>query len=158
MKLNMCVVPSAMVDLVWDKCIPHLERAIDRSPNDISLESIKNKIISGTTWLFIISEGSEVIGVNVCEIHTYETGYKVLYIPITAGSRLDEWMEDSLKIANRIALDFGCKELRGMVRPGWIKVLKSHGWSPVHTILKCPVTEEEQIDMNVIELKTGEKS
>jgi len=153
-KLNIAAVPIQMVELIWDKCVPHLVRVIDKAPNDINLESIKKNLLSGQTLMVTICDSGDVIAVNIMETCTYETGHKVMFIPIVGGDRLEEWMKDFLDIAHQIAREYGCQELRGMaVRKGWEKVLKSYGWHSVHTILGCDV---KQIESNITNIKVGE--
>ncbi len=154
-KLTIGAIPVSMIDLVWDRCTPHLERVIEKAPNDINLETMKSSLLQGKTLLVTISEGSEIVAVNILETCTYETGHKVLFIPITGGDRLHEWLADFLDIAHAIARDYQCSELRGMARPGWIKVLKEHGWNPVHTIIGCPVKQAEAVN-NVTDINIGE--
>jgi len=142
-----------MVDLIWDKCIPHLERVIEKAPNDISLESMKSNLLETKTLMVTISEGTEVIAVNIMETCTYETGYKVLFIPITGGDRMNEWLADFLKIAHQIARDYGCAELRGIsARKGWVKALNSaeQDWKVIHEVIGCQV---EQVQTNITKFK-----
>jgi len=140
-------VPITLIDHVWDKSVPHLEKVIKKSPSELSIETIKESIIKGDQMLVIISDGDEVIAVNVLEVITYATGLKVLCIPITGGTRMDEWLDRFLKLAGYIAQDMGCTELRGYaVRPGWLKKLKSYGWEPVFTTIRCPV-EQKVVDI-----------
>ena len=146
-------VPITLLDHVWDKAVPHLEKVIKKSPTELSLETIKDAIIKGDQMLIIISDGSDIIAVNVLEVITYATGLKVMCIPITGGTRMDEWLDRFMKLAHIIAQDLNCTELRGYaVRPGWLKKLKSYGWEPVFTTIRCPV------EQNVVELKQEKAS
>ena len=99
-KLIITAVPIAIVELIWDKCIPHLERVIKRAPNEIDLTSIKARLLRGNTMMVTVSEGQTIVAVNVLEVCTYGTGYKALFIPIIGGNRLAEWQDDFLKIAH----------------------------------------------------------
>lgn len=67
----------------------------------------------------------------------------MLYIPITAGSDLDEWMDEFLEIAAAVARDYECVELRGLAaRQGWLKKLKPYGWEEVFTTIRYRIGEE----------------
>lgn len=141
-------VPITMLDHIWSKAVPHLQKVVDKSPTELSLETIKKALLSGNQMLITISDGDDVIAVNVLEKVTFATGLSVLNIPITGGARMEEWMERFLNLAHLIAQDLDCTELRGMaVRPGWLKKLKAYDWEPVFTVIRCPVKT------NVIELK-----
>ena len=135
-------VPVNLVELVFPKAAPHLERVIEKAPNDINLTTIKEKLMLGQTMLVTISEGEEIIAVNIVEATTYETGHKVLFIPITGGDRMDEWLDRFMELAHTIARDLGCHEMRGMAcRKSWLRVLNSNGhdWYHVHDVIGCKV-------------------
>lgn len=136
-------VPITLLDHVWDKCIPHLEKVIKKSPTELSLKTIRESLEKGSQMLFTISDGPEVVAVNIVEKVDFPTGLSVLSIPITGGTRMDEWLERFLKIASALAEDMGCTELRGMaVRKGWLRKLEGYGWEPVFTVIRCPVNKK----------------
>lgn len=133
-------VPVTLVDVVWPQCIKHVQRVVDRAHGDITLESVKAKLMSGNALLITISKGSEIIAVNTMEVRTMDSGEKIMFIPITGGEGLNEWMPRFLDVAKAIAKDYGCSKLRGMsVRPAWERVLKPHGWKNVHMIIECNI-------------------
>ncbi len=136
-------VPITMVDLIWEKCTSCLELVIAKSPNEISLETIKASLLKGDAMMVTISDGDDIIAVNIVETYTFATGYKILIIPITGGTRMSEWQERFLNLMHIIAKDLDCKELRGLaVRKGWLRYLKKYGWEPVSTIVSCPVEQQ----------------
>jgi len=139
-ELVISAVPVNLVEHMFPKAMPHLERVIAKAPNDISLETIKAQLLKGNTMLVTISDGADVVAVNVLEKATYDTGHKVLYIPITGGDRMDEWLDRFMDLAHAIARDLGCAELRGMAcRKGWLKALEKHDWYHVHEVIGCKV-------------------
>jgi len=140
------IVPVILLDLIWDKCVPHLQAVVDKAPDEISLKTIKDSLIKGDSWLVTVSEGTEVIAVNTFEVDVFPTGFRVLTIPITGSvgpNRIDDWLERVLEIANAVALDYNCNQIRGFaVRKGWVKKLNQFAlneWSPVFTTIKCDV-------------------
>ena len=140
-------VPVPMIELIFPKAIPHLERVIEKAPDDVDLESLKKNLMNGESMLITISEGEDVIAVNVLEVTTYPTGHKVLFIPNTGGDRMDEWLDRFMEIAHAIAQDLGCHELRGMAcRKSWLRVLnsKGHDWYHVHEVIGCKVLSLEE--------------
>lgn len=90
-----------------------------------------------------ISDGADVIAVNILNTHIFPTGHRVLYIPITGGERMNEWLDDFMDLAHKIAISFNCVEIRGMsCRKGWLKALKKHNWYSLHEVIGCKVKEE----------------
>jgi len=136
------VVPYSMIDLIWDKVEPLLDKVVVKSPEDISSNVVKAELKLGRKALSTVSRGTEIIAINVLDIRTLDTGLKVLYIPITAGSEMENWLDQFLEIAIAIAKDNGCVELRGMaVRNGWLHKLKPRGWEELFTTIRYKIGE-----------------
>ena len=141
--LVVSAVPYTMIDLIWDRVEPLIRSVEALAPEDISTPLVKDNLRLGRNLLVCISRGSEVIAVNVLDVRTMDSGIKVLYIPITAGDCMDEWLDNFLDVAKAIAKDYGCTELRGLaVRKGWIKKLESYGWEEMFTTIRCKLGEE----------------
>jgi len=140
--LVIAAVPQTMIGLIWDRVVPHLEKPISLSHGEVTLDSIKRRLISGDVLLITISRESEIIAVNTVEVRESESGLRALFIPLIGGSEMNEWMDRFLDIVKAIAKDLNCTELRGIAaRKGWMRKLKPLGWSEVSTIIKCDVGE-----------------
>ena len=145
-EITIAAIPVNLVELIFPKAIPHLERVISKAPDDINLETIKEKLLQGNTMMVTISDGEEVVAVNIVEATTYETGHKVLFIPITGGDRMDEWLDRFMELAHTIARDLGCHEMRGMAcRKSWLRALNSKGreWYHIQEVIGCKVMPRE---------------
>ncbi len=140
--LIIAAVPSNMINIIWDKVEPLLEMVVRKSPEDIVAEVTKEELLKGALLLVTISRGTDIIAVNVLDVRTLDSGIKVLYIPITAGSEMDLWIDRFLEIATAIAKDYNCVELRGLaVRNGWLRKLKPHGWEELFTTIRYKIGE-----------------
>lgn len=144
-KLTIAAVAPELLDLVWDRVIPLVELVINKAPDDLNLDGIKKRIATGQDLLVVIYEGSDIIAFNTLKAEEYDTGKRAMFIPLTGGTRLDEWMADFLVIAEAIAKDYGCSVLRGIAcRKGWLKVLNkdkddNDKWNEVHTIIEYKI-------------------
>ena len=140
--LIISAVPSNMVDLIWDKVIPHIEKPIALSHGEVTLSSIKQRLLLGEAMLVIVCRKSDIIAVNTVEVQVAESGLRTLAIPLTGGSEMEKWMDRFLEIVKAIAKDLGCSELRGIAaRKGWMRLLAPKGWEEVSTIIRCDVGE-----------------
>ena len=139
-ELLITAIPQNLVEVVWEQVQPLIERVVNKAPDDLSVWAIKKRLVDGQTMLIAISEGSKIVAINVLSLEDLDSGKKVLVIPITAGDRMAEWMDDFFEVVTKIAKDFGCEELRGMsVRKGWMRILKERGWVENHTVVKCKI-------------------
>lgn len=141
-KLVIGAVPATMIEIIWDQVEPLIQRVIDKAPDDLAMNKIKNDLICGNTLLVTISRKATIIAIHVMQVDTLDTGLKILYIPITAGDDLELWMENFLEYAKLVAKDHGCVELRGLsVRKGWMAKLKPFGWEEHFVTIRCKLGE-----------------
>jgi len=136
--LVIAVVPCTMIDLIWEKVHPVMQLAADKAPEDVCCKVVRDELIKGEKLLVTISRASEIVAINVLDLRTLDTGIRILYIPLTAGSEMKLWAEDFLNFAKVIAKAHNCVELRGLaVRSGWMKYLKPYGWEEMFTTVRC---------------------
>ena len=142
MSTIVALVPRTMVEYVWDECTPFLEMVLAKAPEDIGLDKVYNRCLSGDTMLVIITDGSEIIAVNTLEVRELDSGNKILFLPIIGGSRTEEWQDRFIDLAHEIARHHDCIELRGMaVRKAWLRKLSRYGFEEHFVTLKCKVKE-----------------
>lgn len=140
--LKLSCVPAPMIELIWDKVEPLIDMVKEKSPDDVSIEAVKEQLMLGNVLLVTISRGADVIAVNVLEVRDLDTGLKAMYIPITAGTEMENWMEPFLELATNIGKDFNCIELRGIaVRKGWLRKLEPYGWEELFTTIRVKIGE-----------------
>ena len=133
-------VPQTMIELIWDRVVPQLEKPIALAHGEVTIESIKERLLEGDVLLITVSRGTEIIAVNTVEVRISESGLRSLFIPLIGGTEMDEWMDRFLRIVKALAKDYNCTELRGLAaRKGWMRKLEPLGWSEVSTIIKCDV-------------------
>jgi hypothetical protein len=137
---NLAAVPANLVAIIWPTLEPILDRVIAVSNRELTSAGIKRRAISGETLIVAVCRNDVVVAVNVLDVVQFDSGLRAMYIPITGGDFMDEWLEDSLVVAKAIAKDLNCTELRGLAsRNGWLRRLKKEGWESITTIIKCDV-------------------
>ena len=145
--LKIAVVPAVMVEVIWPLVLPLIQLVVEKAPDEVDVDIMKQALIDGQEWMVTISDGPEIVAVNILKIHVFDTGVRTLYIPIIGGSRMDEWMKPFLDMAHAAARDMNCTELRGIAcRKGWLRKLKDYDWYRVHEIVGCevkPLTNKE---------------
>ena len=142
MSLTIAAIPKEQLNKVWYKCEPLILMAASKAPDDINLDRIKSEIEAKRTILITISNETDIIALHTLDVRTLDSGIKALYIPITAGTRMSEWIDEFLVIVENLALDLDCGLIRGgSPRQGWLRKLKPYGWNPVYTIFEKRVGE-----------------
>jgi len=136
------IVPPILVGVLWDKITPHLQRVVDASAGEISLESIKQRALEGNTTFVLVLKDDFVVAVNTVEVEIYQSGLKALHIPVVGGNEAFIWGPKFLEFAEEIAKSLGCIEMRGFsTRESWKRVLKGYGWEESHFVIKKKVGE-----------------
>ena len=139
-KLIIDVIPTDMVWAVWASCIPHIKKVVHESKGMVSMGVTLSKLASGVAVLVVVKDGADVVACNVVEPRVLGDGTRALYISITGGSRMSEWMDAADDAFHNIAKVLNCTELRGMsIRDGWMRVLKKRGWEEVYTEVRCKI-------------------
>jgi hypothetical protein len=139
-KYSLAAVPANMIDIIWDKVEPVLDRVVKVSNRELTLDGIKGRCINGKNLLVTVCAGKEIIAVVVLDVVEFESGLRALYIPVVGGENMNEWLADSFEVAKAIAKDFNCTEVRGLsVRKGWMRVLTKMNWQVITTVISCPV-------------------
>ena len=140
--LIITAVPATLIELIWDKVEPLIKLVEDKSPEDVVGKVTKEHLLAGNLLLIVIYRGTDIIAINILDVRTLDSGIKILYITITAGTEMELWMERFLVIAEAIAKDYGCVELRGLaVRNGWLRKLKPYGWDELFTTIRYKIGE-----------------
>lgn len=134
------VVPIGLIEILWYKMLPHIQRVVDASAGEITCESVKQKALMDRCSIVIVVKGSEIIAVNTVEICVYDSGMKALLIPVVGGNEAFEWGPAFLAECNKLAKSLGCSEMRGFsTRESWKRVLKDYGWKESHFVIKRDV-------------------
>lgn len=134
----MALVPVTLVEVLWAQMEPHLQRVVDVAHDEVTLESVKNRLLRADSVAVVVCLEEDIVAVNLLEIRTFDSGVKAMYIPVVGGNYMDEWADQFLEIAKAIAKDFGCRELRGLAaRKGWLRYLANKGWEEVNISLRC---------------------
>lgn len=130
-------IPVEMLDIIWPLVTEHLERVVEVSHGEITLESLYKDFTAVNSILLTISRGSDIIAVNTLSIRVFGSGIRALFIPVTGGNELEGWIDQFLDVAKSIAKEHDCTELRGIaVRRGWLKKLEPRGWETLHQIVR----------------------
>lgn len=133
-------LPVTMVEFMWNRLVPFIESALSKAPDEETLDNLKENALNGSTLLVIVSKGEEIMSVLTMEVREFPSGMKALYLPVIGGTDLLGWIDQFLSVADAIARDFGCKEVRGMAaRKGWMKVIQSRGFEESYVIVKKKV-------------------
>ena len=133
-------VPPVLVELLWDKIEPHVQRVIEVAGDELHMPTFKKRLLLGETLVLSVSQGQEMLAAITLDVREFDTGLRALYIPIVGGEKMESWMDRVIEVAIAIAKDHNCTELRGLAaRKGWLKKLAPLGWQEVQTVVSLQI-------------------
>jgi len=121
--VDLCGVPSADIDYVWDQVVPYLQKALDRDDGLTDCAHIYRKLKSRDMQLWIAWDG-DVKGAGITQVAVYPNGkvLQVLYASVETLSECLGW-EPMLRAYAR---DTGCKYVDIIGRAGWRKIFPDY--------------------------------
>lgn len=117
-----------------------MKKLVERFPEDLTLESMAEEIISGKQQLWLILDGEEFKAFVTSEIKINEaTGHKSVMLMELAG---DGGVDLVPVIADieKWAIEIGAHELTPLGRDGWRKPLATAGYRPKLTLYSKDLT------------------
>ncbi len=126
--------------MLWDHFKPYLERATLRRATraDEFGADARELVRDGKLMLVHIFDALETQAVAACELLELNDG-RALHIRWLGGSNIDGWIDELHEGLRTLANANKCRWVTLNGRPGWRKILKSHGMTPVAITLRAEV-------------------
>ena len=107
------------IEAYWEDIKQLLMPVIEIAYNEVTIEGIKQRLMSGNELALVALYGECVICICVLGTQQFETGKRVLEMPYIGGNNIDMWLDEGWKYILNIAKDLGCSHIRGNGRAGW---------------------------------------
>jgi len=140
------MVPVEGLPMVWSKVAFMLDKALATSgKRRASIVELYELCLSGRSNLWIVADDDkEIIAACTTSVIDYPS-YKALSVQYLGGTRMKEWLSDSMELMKRFAIDIGCETMEGYGRDAWLRVfnqLTEFKWRRVYTTFEVDLTEE----------------
>lgn len=139
MSVEINIVQPNEVRGVWPEVFGFVADAVGYSNGELTIPYVKDKLISGDWVMFVMMEGEVIVASIILVVRDYPSGKKTLHGLLAGGSKLEQWMDKIYDVAQAVAKEQGCSELYVAGRPGWQRLLKSKGFTLIHTTLSTKV-------------------
>ena len=106
----------------WDKCLPHINSALDYGLGEYEAEDILIAIEEQRMQLWIVWDKGH-IGTVVTQVHTYPNK-KILLGLLLAGDRFKDWKHPLDETLTNFAKHEYCNYIEMFGRKGWKKMLE----------------------------------
>ena len=130
------VAKPSLVNMIWPFVEEHISEPIKHSNDELDIDVIKQGILDGEVLLFLVMLDKDIIASMTLECITFPTGKTMMHISTVGGSQMSSWLDGALHNLHKLAKEQGCKEVYGLGRAGWTKVLKKHGYEQIRITLR----------------------
>jgi hypothetical protein len=130
--IRAAVVEPKDLPHIWDRVAELLGPACEASHGQESLGTARQSLVRGTDGLFVVLDGDDIIGAVTYHVLDFETGLRLLDIPLAGGIDMDSQMGAVVGMFNHLKSSFMCDRVRVTGRKGWIRYMKQFGFVDTH--------------------------
>lgn len=126
-------VPAHEVVTIWPEVAPLIQKAIDRSQGEMTVEDVAKFIAERDMQLWVAEKNGRVSAAFVTSIANHPR-LRVLRIVLCGGEGLGEWRDAAQAQFEKFAKANGCRQLDIIGRRGWGRALE--GWQEAYVVFR----------------------
>jgi hypothetical protein len=120
---------------VWDRVAEFLGPACDFSQGRETLGTLRNSLLTGTDYLFVVLDGRDIIGAVTYNVTDFKTGLRLLDIPMAGGVAMDTQIDVVMEMIESLRRNLLCDRVTVTGRRGWVRRLAEYGFNQnMHTV------------------------
>lgn len=128
------ISPRMMGSLV-ERIRALLERALDHSLKETSVDDMMSMIVTGHAQLWgVFDEDEELVASATTQVVQYGQ-YKAVRVVTLAGERMNEWMDLLDSTLNTFAKEQGAARMEAVGRHGFERKLRAINYKPTYLVL-----------------------
>ena len=127
--IELAAIPKESVGIMWPVIEPGIEKMLANGLGILSKTDVMDQAIAGETLLFILVKDTELkpLATFVCYVAIGER--KVFEVNMVWGKSMDEWFDTACDGLLKVALELKCDMVAITGRRGWVRQLRSRGFS-----------------------------
>lgn len=137
--VRIAAINADHLDLLIDDVVPLIDKALVHACGELDRDIILQEVRDGNWLLLSAVLDGDILGICAGYIQTFQTGKRVLSVPVTSGGKIELWLEPMLEAWRNLAPYYGCCEVYGGGRKGWGKLLENHGIETIHTTYRMVI-------------------
>ena len=127
------LTPEMALDL-WNIVAAFLIPAIEQSPSNVGIEGVRQKILDGEYFLFLVRKEGLPIAAVVFAVNNF-SNRSAVNILFAGGSDLQLWRSEILRKAETWGKEIGASVVYVPGRKGWRRELAPEGYTERFTIV-----------------------
>ena len=142
MTVQVSAVPTGYTESIWPQVEAFVAGAAEYTYDRYTSDDILDLILHYDHALWVAFEGDKTLGVVVTSFLEYPRA-RYLNMLFCGGEDISRWKDPMLSLLRRWARDNGCDGIESTGRPGWAKIFKLDGHTPVWHTYQLPVDDED---------------
>ena len=128
-------IPASDIWIYWPEVAPLLQKAIDHSLGEFTLEHIRILLENGEKALWVVLQNDKPIAAVTTRIDFYEySGIKNVTIDFAGGRNFSAWSMFTDYI-EPIYKSMGCDNILIAGRLGWLRLHTDKGYRPIYHVI-----------------------
>ena len=127
--MNAYFLPSSAVPEFWDLAEPYIRRVLKYHPFIRDTTDVLSLLMDEHATLVIYTEGGQVTGAAVMEIHEYPSERVGNILALSGRPGFLKRIREAEAALQRWSRDKGCDSMSMLGRPGWAKTVGALGYS-----------------------------
>lgn len=129
----------------WPDIEPFIARALEFDLYEsITTNEVALQISQGYAHVLVIADGEDLIGATVTQLLQRKDGNRVVHVLTTAGERAAEFLPVLVPELERLAREENAGWVSMSGRPGWAKLLGTHGFKIKSVDMALRVDDEQR--------------
>jgi len=121
----------------WHEIKPFIDKAIEHGIEETTSMDMFKGAMNNTYYCIEVIHNDITVSYAMLRVNHFEQHSQLQIVTATAASedKWEEYAKESLEYAEQTAKQIGCKYVSVWGRPGWIKKLKTFGYSHTYTVM-----------------------
>jgi len=125
--VEISLIPSNKVHLIWPQAGPLIEKALAITPGRWGAGDIFMQSSEGHQGLWVVMKEDQVIAAFTTRIYEVPQA-RVCSVEWVGGEQMELWADQAVEIIEDYGRAAGCNKVEGHGRMGWSKLMKKHDW------------------------------
>lgn len=127
--IELAAIPRESVSVMWPLIEPGINEMMAHGVGYVSKQQILDAAIAGDTLLFVLISDDSLtpLATIICHVVTGEK--RIFEISMTWGREMNAWFDTAYDGLLKVALELKCDIVAMTGRRGWVRQLRSRGFS-----------------------------
>ena len=129
MKVELAAIPRESVAVMWPVVEPGIEEMLEKGIGILSKQQVYDNAVAGEQLLFVLVADDSLVPMATIICHVCIGERRVFEVSMTWGRDMNIWFDTAYDGLLKVAIELKCEIVAVTGRRGWIRQLRSRGFS-----------------------------